>query len=112
MIVYMPNKCCPAPLERSLTPLEAERCARVFAALADPIRLRLYTMIASADGEVCACSFVDAVDRSQPTVSHHLKVLRDCGLINGAKRGTWVWYSANPELAAEVAQLLPARISA
>jgi ArsR family transcriptional regulator len=112
MIVYMSNECCPAPFERSLTSREAERCARVFAALADPVRLRLYTMIASAEGEVCACSFVDAVDRSQPTVSHHLKILRDCGLVQGTKRGTWVWYSANPELAAEVAQLLPARISA
>ena len=69
-------------------------------------------MIASSDIEVCACSFVDAVERSQPTVSHHLKVLRDSGLIIGTKRGTWVWYRANPELAGEIAQLLPARISA
>lgn len=108
----MSNPCCPTPIERSLTPREAERCARVFAALGDPVRLRLYTMIASSDVEVCACSFVDAVERSQPTVSHHLKVLRDSGLIIGTKRGTWVWYRANPDLAGEIAQLLPARISA
>ena len=84
----------------------------MFAALGDPVRLRLYTMIASAVDEVCACSFVDAVGRSQPTVSHHLKILRDSGLILGTKRGTWVWYRANPDLAGEIAQLLPARISA
>ena len=112
MIIDMSNPCCPAPIERSLTTREAERCARVFAALGDPVRLRLYTMIASSDTEVCACSFVDAVERSQPTVSHYLKVLRDSGLIIGTKRGTWVWYRANPELAGEIAQLLPARISA
>lgn len=108
----MSTKCCPSPIERSLTTREAQRCARVFAALGDPVRLRLYTMIASADDEVCACSFVDAVGRSQPTVSHHLKILRDSGLILGTKRGTWVWYRANPDLAGEIAQLLPARISA
>ena len=117
MSVYMSNEpedaaCCSTPIGRSLTPREAERSARIFAALGDPVRLRLYTLIASSDGEVCACSFVDAVGRSQPTVSHHLKVLRDSGLVTGTKRGTWVWYSANPDLAAEVAQLLPARISA
>ncbi len=108
----MSTECCPSPIERSLTTREAQRCARVFAALGDPVRLRLYTMIASADDEVCACSFVDAVGRSQPTVSHHLKILRDSGLILGTKRGTWVWYRANPDLAGEIAQLLPARISA
>lgn len=108
----MTSDCCPTPFERSLTVREAERCARVFSALSDPVRLRLYSLIASADGEVCACSFVDAVDRSQPTVSHHLKILRDTGLVSGTKRGTWVWYSVNPELAAEIAQMLPARISA
>jgi len=84
----------------------------LFAALADPVRLRLYTLIAAADDEVCACSFVDAVGRSQPTVSHHLRILRDSGLITGEKRGTWVWYRANPGRAAEIVQLLPARISA
>ncbi|NBN89483.1 MAG: ArsR family transcriptional regulator [Actinobacteria bacterium] len=78
----------------------------------DPIRLRLYTLIAASDDEVCACSFVAAIGRSQPTVSHHLKILRDSGLVTGTKRGTWVWYRANPDIATEVTQLLPARISA
>ncbi len=104
--------CCGTAIGKSLTPAEATRCSAVFAALADPVRLRLYTLIASSADEVCACSFVEAVGRSQPTVSHHLKILRDCGLVMGEKRGTWVWYRANPELAVEIAQLLPARISA
>jgi ArsR family transcriptional regulator len=111
MFVNMSNPCC-TPINRALTQSEAIRSASVFAALADPVRLRLYTLIASSDEEVCACSFVEAVGRSQPTVSHHLKMLRDSGLVTGTKRGTWVWYRANPEIAAEIAQLLPARISA
>jgi len=104
--------CCSPAIGKSLTPDEAARCASIFSALADPVRLRLYTLIASSPDEVCACSFVKSVGRSQPTVSHHLKVLRDSGLITGEKRGTWVWYRANPDLAGEIAQLLPARISA
>jgi ArsR family transcriptional regulator, arsenate/arsenite/antimonite-responsive transcriptional repressor len=99
-------------MTRALTHVEAVRSARVFAALSDPIRLRLYTLIAASDDEVCACSFVAAIGRSQPTVSHHLKILRDSGLVTGTKRGTWVWYRANPDIATEVTQLLPARISA
>ena len=99
-------------MTRALTHVEAVRSARVFAALSDPIRLRLYTLIAASDDEVCACSFVAAIGRSQPTVSHHLKILRDSGLVTGTKRGTWVWYRANPDIATEVPQLLPARISA
>lgn len=104
--------CCTSPFERSLTVQEARRCAKVFAALGDPVRLRLYTLIAASTDEVCACSFVDATGRTQPTVSHHLRILRDSGLVRGIRRGKWVWYSANPELVAEVAQLLPARMSA
>jgi ArsR family transcriptional regulator len=106
------SQCCTTAIGRSLTEAEARRSATVFAALADPVRLRLYTLIASSEDEVCACSFVDAVGRSQPTVSHHLRILRDSGLISGERRGTWVWYRADAELAAEIVQMLPARISA
>ena len=68
--------------------------ARGFAALADPARLRLLSLLAAADaGEVCACDFVEPLGKSQPTVSHHLKVLAEAGLIRGDKRGRWVWYS-------------------
>lgn len=112
MVINMSTKCCTTAIGKSLTEREAEYCSALFAALADPVRLRLYTLIASSNEEVCACSFVEAVGRSQPTVSHHLRVLRDSGLIIGEKRGTWVWYRANAQRAADIAQILPARISA
>ena len=71
--------------------------AKGFAALADPARLRLLSLIAARDaGEVCACDLVEPIGRSQPTVSHHLKVLREAGLVEGEKRGTWVWYRLVP----------------
>ena len=66
-------------------------------ALADPVRLQILSMIAaSAGGEVCACDFVGPIGKSQPTVSHHLKVLAEAGLVNGDKRGRWVWYRLAP----------------
>jgi ArsR family transcriptional regulator len=76
---------------------DAAVLAQRFAALADPARLRLLSLIAAqADGEVCACDLVEPLGRSQPTVSHHLKVLREAGLIEGDRRGTWVWYRVVP----------------
>ena len=77
---------------------DAAELAKTFAALADPVRLRLLSMLATAEGgEVCACDLVAPVDRSQPTVSHHLKVLSEAGLVTGDKRGRWVWYSLVPD---------------
>lgn len=68
------------------------------AALADPVRLQMLSIIASSDsGEVCACDFVGPIDKSQPTVSHHLRVLSDAGLVSGEKRGRWVWYRLAPD---------------
>lgn len=69
----------------------AERAAAVFKALSDPVRLRLYTRIASCAGETCVCDIQD-VGVSQPTVSHHLRKLREAGLIDSERRGTWVYY--------------------
>jgi ArsR family transcriptional regulator len=89
--------CC-TPLRRE--PLEAQNAATLaeaFKALADPVRLQLLNLIATADaGEACACDLVEPVGKSQPTVSHHLKVLREAGLVQTEKRGTWVWYSVVP----------------
>ena len=69
-----------------------------FAALSDPIRLRLLSYIAAADGdEVCACDLLEPSGRSQPTVSHHMKILFDAGLVTREKRGLWVWYRLVPE---------------
>src|SRR5215471_10443264 len=92
-----PAACCPSVTTAPLDDGDAVALARRFAALADPVRLRLLSLLASADGgEICACDLVAPVARSQPTVSHHLKVLSEAGLVTGAKRGRWVWYSIVP----------------
>ncbi|HEX4654965.1 MAG TPA: metalloregulator ArsR/SmtB family transcription factor, partial [Mycobacteriales bacterium] len=74
-----------------------DRLAAQFAALADPVRLRLLSLLAtSAEGAVCACDLVEPVGRSQPTVSHHLKVLTGAGLVTGTRQGRNIWYAAEP----------------
>ena len=93
--------CCSSVLEAPLPEADAEELAQAFAALADPIRLRLLSFIAAA-GEVCSCDLLVPLDRSQPTISHHTKVLADAGLITGEKRGRWVWWSVVPEHVAEL----------
>ena len=92
-----PVSCCGPVRSVVLEVIDAELLARSFAALSDPIRLRLLSFIASADGEVCACDLLGPSGRSQPTVSHHIKVLFDAGLVTREKRGLWVWYRAVPE---------------
>lgn len=95
--------CCGGLSDTALTTEQAESMARAFAALADPVRLRLLSLIAtSSAGEVCACDLVEPLGKSQPTVSHHLKVLREAGLVESDKRGIWMWYRAVPERVAEV----------
>ncbi|HEY3009443.1 MAG TPA: metalloregulator ArsR/SmtB family transcription factor [Micromonosporaceae bacterium] len=86
--------CCPPIAEASLDPGQATDMARMFKALGDPIRLRLLSRITSApDGEICVCEITgDDFNVSGPTISHHLKVLREAGLIEGERRGTWVYY--------------------
>jgi ArsR family transcriptional regulator len=93
-----PVSCCAPVRSTPLDEEQADALARSFAALADPIRLRLLSFIASSDqDEVCACDLVGPSGRSQPTVSHHMKILVDAGLITREKRGLWVWYRAVPE---------------
>jgi ArsR family transcriptional regulator len=95
--------CCPSLRDAALEPGDAAELASAFAALADPARLRLLSLIAAQpSGEVCACDLVEPLGKSQPTVSHHLKVLYEAGLVDRDKRGTWVWYRAVP---ARLAQL-------
>jgi ArsR family transcriptional regulator, arsenate/arsenite/antimonite-responsive transcriptional repressor len=92
------TECCPTVSEAPLGEDAAGALAKGFAALADPARLRLLSLIAAAEaGEVCACDLVEPLGRSQPTVSHHLKVLFEAGLVDREKRGTWVWYSIRRE---------------
>ena len=75
---------------------EAADLAAGFTALADPVRLRVLSMLAAAPaGEVCVCDFVEPLGKSQPTVSHHMKILSQAGLVHGQRRGKWVWYSLN-----------------
>ncbi len=104
--------CCADTLDCALTESEAAPLAKAFAALADPARLRLYTLIASQPGQMCACSLVEPVGRSQPTVSHHLKVLFEAGLIDKERRGSWIWYWAVPGKIDSVVALLGVRQAA
>ncbi|MEV6290534.1 metalloregulator ArsR/SmtB family transcription factor [Streptomyces sp. NPDC051896] len=89
--------CCPGVATAPLDEDQAAELAKVFKALGDPVRLRLLSLIASrAGGEVCVCDLTPAFDLSQPTISHHLKLLRQAGLIDCERRGTWVYYQALP----------------
>ena len=98
--------CCPPLSERPLSAEEAERTAVMFKALGDPVRLRLFSLVASRPGgEACVCDISD-VGVSQPTVSHHLKRLREAGLLSSERRGTWVYYRVEPSVLAVMGQLL------
>jgi ArsR family transcriptional regulator, arsenate/arsenite/antimonite-responsive transcriptional repressor len=90
--------CCQPIFEPGLSDDDAGVLARTFGALADPVRLRILSCIAAKpSGECCGCDLTRPLDRSQPTISHHLKALAEVGLIRGDKRGRWVWYSIVPE---------------
>ncbi|MCV2488369.1 metalloregulator ArsR/SmtB family transcription factor [Geodermatophilus sp. YIM 151500] len=92
-----PPACCAPLTAAALDEADARLLARQFAALADPVRLRLVSLLATADGgAVCACDLVEPAGRSQPTVSHHLKVLTDAGLVTGERRGRNIWYAVVP----------------
>jgi ArsR family transcriptional regulator, arsenate/arsenite/antimonite-responsive transcriptional repressor len=95
--------CCPAGLSSPLGAIEASSLATSFAALADPVRLRIVSILAAADeGEVCVCELVEPLGKSQPTVSHHMKILSEAGLVRGQRRGKWVWYSLNRQRLDEI----------
>lgn len=84
--------------KRPLNDESAEELANVFAALADPVRLRLFDLVRRAGKTgVCSCDLVEPLERSQPTISHHLKVLREAGLVESRREGTWLWYSVVTE---------------
>ena len=92
--VAEPVACCPSVLSAPLATGEAAELALGFTALADPVRLRVLSILAAApQGEVCVCDFVGPLGKSQPTISHHLKILGEAGLVHGDRRGKWVWYS-------------------
>ncbi len=90
-------ECCPPLLGEVVSPRDAETAARVFRALGDPARVRLLSVVAASPGrEACVCELVEEVPLSQPTVSHHLKVLHEAGILDREKRGAWVYYRLNP----------------
>ena len=88
--------CCTPLGVEAMSAGQAEQVASLLKALADPIRLRLMSMMAAVD-EACVCDLTAPFDVSQPTISHHLKVLREAGLVDSERRGTWVWYRARRE---------------
>ena len=98
--------CCVPLTEAPLVVEQAESVAKMFKALGDPVRLRLLSLITSAAGEVCVCDLTAAFDLTQPTISHHLKVLREAGLVGSQRRGTWVYYWALPETLKQLSVLL------
>ncbi|MFI6317548.1 ArsR/SmtB family transcription factor [Nonomuraea sp. NPDC050556] len=99
---------CSPPLAREpLHPSRATDLARVFKALGDPVRLRIVSIVASHEGgEACVCDLTAAFDLSQPTISHHLKVLKEVGLLTSERRASWVYYRLVPEALAELSSLL------
>jgi ArsR family transcriptional regulator len=99
--------CCPPVTREPLTDEQATELAGVLKAMADPVRLRLLSLIAAHDGgEACVCDLNDAFDLSQPTISHHLKLLLDAGLVAREKRGIWSYYRLVPQALDACAQLL------
>lgn len=98
------SSCCPAGLDAPLTRPDAEQLARILKAVADPARLQLLALIRSA-GETCACDLTEPVGLAQPTVSHHLKVLTDAGLLQREQRGQWAWFRADEKRLNELSQL-------
>ena len=98
MDVKVIQNCCEPVLVETINASEADELAAAFKVLADPTRLRLLSMIAnSPSGEACACDLVDPVGKSQPTVSHHLSILADAGLLAREQRGKWVFFTLVPE---------------
>ena len=99
--------CCAPLTAQPLSMEQAEQVAPLLKALADPVRLRLMSLVASREGgEACICDLNDAFDLSQPTISHHMKVLHEAGLVGRDKRGVWVYYRVRPQALAGLAALI------
>jgi ArsR family transcriptional regulator len=99
--------CCPPLSAQPLSQAQADQIAPLLKALADPVRLRLMSLVAShPGGEACVCDLNDAFDLSQPTISHHLKVLHEAGLLDRDKRGVWVYYRARTDALSSLAALI------
>lgn len=98
--------CLPTSGKEPLARDSAEAMAKALKAVADPTRLQILAMIAASDNqESCVCNLTEPLNLTQPTISHHLKTLAEVGLIEGERRGTWVWYSLNRERWSQIANL-------
>jgi ArsR family transcriptional regulator, arsenate/arsenite/antimonite-responsive transcriptional repressor len=97
--------CCSPLTVSPMTQRESEAAAPLLGALADPVRLRLFSILAF-EGEVCSCNLEGPLGKSQPTISHHTRVLAEAGLIVGERRGKWTWWRVVPERLAEMRRLL------
>lgn len=102
------GSCCAPLATEPLAPEQAVDLARSFKALGDPVRLRLLSLISSAESETCVCDLTETFDLTGPTISHHLKVLRDAGLVDSRRRGTWVYYRPRPGALKQLSILLDA----
>ena len=105
--VISDDLCCSSVVEAPLSEADAAELAHVMSALADPVRLRLLSLVASQE-EVCSCDLEGPLGRSQPTVSHHTRILSEAGLITGDKRGKWTWWRIEPDRLAAVRRALGA----
>ncbi|HEX3785304.1 MAG TPA: metalloregulator ArsR/SmtB family transcription factor [Pseudonocardiaceae bacterium] len=106
-VIETGSLCCSPLMRQPLTEDQSLDLAHVFKALGDPVRLRLLSLIAShAGGEACVCDLTDAFDLTGPTISHHLKVLREAGIIDGERRGTWVYYRVQPTVLQKLSSVL------
>lgn len=107
-----PDQCCGGATQW-IDRVTADALATRLGAVADPVRLQVLSIIANApSGEVCACDFVTPLGKSQPTVSHHLKVLAEAGLVKGDKRGRWIWYRLGDDAVNRLAGALGGVVSA
>jgi ArsR family transcriptional regulator, arsenate/arsenite/antimonite-responsive transcriptional repressor len=105
--------CCTPLARQALDETAAHDLARIFKALADPVRLRLLSLIASyGESQVCVCNLTGAFDVGQSTISHHLRVLREAGLVDCERRGTWVYYWVLPAPLAQLSTLLEPAVPA
>ena len=97
--------CCSPIVRVALSETEAVDVAQIFSALSDPVRLRMLSMIAS-EAEVCSCALEGPLSKSQPTISHHTRILAEAGLIEGERRGRWVWWRVTPGRLRDIIRIL------
>lgn len=101
-----PKTCASIPTELRLSAAQAERIAALSKALSHPVRVQIVDMLWRYGGEVCVCDIERHFDLTQPTISHHLRVLREAGVIEGEQRGLWIYYRTVPDATAPLAELL------